>query len=77
MSISPVKVDQFTVTDLPEPKPERDGRIRCGQHVTVLPGDGRLHVVGFGYTSGALAMQLARELLAGYCVMEQDKAARA
>jgi hypothetical protein len=76
MSIPLVKVDQYTVTGLPEPAAERDGRVRCGQHVTALPGDSRLHVVGFGYVTGEVAMQLVRELLAGYCVMEQDQAAR-
>lgn len=75
MSIPLVKIDQYTVTGLPEPKPEA-GRIRCGRHITVQPGDSRMHFAGFGYVSGEVAMQLVRELLAGYVLVEQDQATR-
>jgi hypothetical protein len=75
MSIPLVKVDQYTVTDLPAPACERD-YIRVGRDVTFKPGDSTMHVAGYGHVSGGAAMDLVRALLAGYVLIEQDQAAR-
>ena len=75
MSIPLIRVDRFEVADLPEPKRE-GGRVRCGRHVTFEPGDSRMHVAGLGHITGEAAMDLVRELLAGYVLVEQDRVAR-
>ena len=76
MSLPLAKVDQYTVTDLPEPTRERD-YVRVGRYTTFKPGDTTMHVAGYGHVTGKAAMDLVRELLAGYVLIEQDQAARA